>query len=177
MDRRQPLPRLWLMTDERQGNGLWKALQRMPRGSGVVFRHYSLAPKERRAWFDRVRSVGRRHGLLVLLAGPPSLARAWKADGSHGRWVRRSPALVLSAPVHSLREIRTAERAQADLLFLSPVFPTRSHPGGRSLGRARFTLLARQTRLPVIALGGLNAKRARTLRRSYGWAAIDALSG
>ncbi len=176
MDRRQPLPRLWLMTDERQGDGLWESLEQLPRGSGVVFRHYSLALEERRAWFEKVRGVGRRHGLLVLLAGPPSLARAWKAAGSHGRCVRRSPALVLSAPVHSLREIRTAERSRADLLFLSPVFPTRSHPGARSLGRAQFTLLARQTRLPVIALGGVNAERARTLRGSYGWAAIDALS-
>ncbi len=176
MDRRQPLPRLWLMTDERQGDGLWKALERLPRGSGVVFRHYSLAPDERRAWFEKVKGAGRRHGLLVLLAGCPCLAQAWKAPGSHGRSVRRSPMLVLSAPVHSLREIRAAERARADILFLSPVFSTRSHPGARTLGRARFALLARQTRLPVIALGGLNEQRARTLIGSYGWAAIDALS-
>jgi thiamine-phosphate pyrophosphorylase len=177
MDRRQTLPRLWLMTDERQGNELWKALERLPRGSGVVFRHYTLPREERRAWFEKVKVIGRRHGLLVLLAGSPSLARAWKAPGSHGRSVRRSPALVLSAPVHSLREIRAAERARADILFLSPVFATRSHPGARTLGRARFALLARQTRLPVIALGGLNKQCARTLTGSYGWAAIDALSG
>src|SRR5439155_26981070 len=42
MHARHPLPRLWLMTDERQGDGLWAALERMPRGAGVVFRHYSL---------------------------------------------------------------------------------------------------------------------------------------
>ena len=28
MPRRQPLPRLWLMTDERQSEGLWEALDR-----------------------------------------------------------------------------------------------------------------------------------------------------
>jgi thiamine-phosphate pyrophosphorylase len=38
----------------------------------------------------------------------------------------------------------------------------------------RFTWLARQTRLPVIALGGMNERRARGLEGAYGWAAIDA---
>ena len=35
MKRRQPLPRVWLMTDERQGDGLWGALERLPRGAGM----------------------------------------------------------------------------------------------------------------------------------------------
>ena len=59
MNRRQPhpprlwhpkrLPRLWMMTDERQGDALWSALERLPRGAGVVFRHYSLPAAARRA--------------------------------------------------------------------------------------------------------------------------------
>jgi thiamine-phosphate pyrophosphorylase len=78
--------------------------------------------------------------------------------------------------VHSLREIRQAERAGAELLFLSPVFPTRSHPEAKSLGRLRFALLARQTKLPVVALGGMSGQRAKALSGAYGWAAIDAWS-
>lgn len=167
MHRRQPLPRLWLMTDERQGEALWAALERLPRGAGIVFRHYGLAPRERRRTFERVRTVARRRGLVVLLAGD---ARGWKADGLHGS---RRPT---SAPAHDLPQIRAAERAGARLLFVSPVFATRSHPGTKPLGRVRFGLLVRQARLPVIALGGLTAKRARSLRPMgiHGWAAIDA---
>jgi thiamine-phosphate pyrophosphorylase len=81
-----------------------------------------------------------------------------------------------TAAAHNLREIRLAERRGADLLFLSPVFPTRSHPEAKTLGRLRFSLLARQTRVPSIALGGMNEKRARGLAGAYGWAAIDAWS-
>ena len=169
MHRRQPLPRLWLMTDERQGEGLWQALERLPRGSGIVFRHYSLSPASRKALFRNVKGVARRRRLLILAAG----AQAWGADGTHGRR-RMQRGRLLSAPVHDLREIRAAERAGVDLLFLSPVFPTRSHPGARTLGRMRFASLARQTRLPVIALGGMNERRARGLQGGYGWAAIDA---
>ena len=169
MHRRQPLPRLWLMTDERQGEGLWQALERLPRGSGIVFRHYGLPPAARKALFRRVEAVARRRRFLVLAAG----AQTMGTFGAHGRRPKQTGRL-LSSPVHHLREIRAAERAGADLLFLSPVFSTRSHPGARVLGRLRFTLLARQTRLPVIALGGMNERRARGLRSAYGWAAIDA---
>ena len=85
MLRRQTLPRLWLMTDERLGEGLLSAVERLPRGAGIVFRHYSLPEPERRALFNRVRATARRQRLLLLLAGPDWQARTWGADGSHGR--------------------------------------------------------------------------------------------
>jgi thiamine-phosphate pyrophosphorylase len=175
MHRRQPLPRLWLMTDERQGEDLWRALRRLPRGAGIVFRHYGLPAPVRRMLFERVKRYARPRGQLLLLAGPARLARAWGADGSHDS--SRAPGLM-SAPAHSLREIRAAEAAGARFVFLSPVFPTVSHPGGGSLGRIRFGLTSARARIPVIALGGINASRAKSLAAlgAYGWAAIDAWS-
>jgi thiamine-phosphate pyrophosphorylase len=174
MSRRQPLPRLWLMTDERQGDAIWAALKRLPRGSGIVFRHHGLPADARRALFVGVRRIARRRGLLLLLAGTESLALAWGADGSHGRGPRSSPGRLRSAPAHDLAEIRAAERTGADLLFLSPVYPTRSHPNARPLGPRRFARLARATGLPVIALGGMDAEKAGNLLGAYGWAGIDA---
>ena len=171
MRARQPLPRLWLMTDERLGSGLFAAIGRLPRGAGIVFRHYGVKEAERRALFDEVRAAALRRGLLLMLAGPSELAEAWGADGSHGR----GPGAGLrSAPVHDLAEVRAAERDGAQFLFLSPVFATRSHLHTRPLGPAKFNYLARRTELPVIALGGMNAIRARQLREAYGWAGIDA---
>jgi len=166
MHSRQPLPRLWLMTDERQGDALLPAIERMPRGAGIVFRHYGLPPAERRALWDQVRSAGRRQGLTLIVAGPVLPG----ADGSHNR--RGAGLRTWSA--HNLREIRSAERAGADLIFLSPVFPTRSHPDAAVLGPGRFALLAHQAFVPVIALGGMDRGKARTLNGAYGWAGIDA---
>jgi thiamine-phosphate pyrophosphorylase len=166
MHRRHPLPRLWLMTDERQGEGLWASLERLPRGSGVVFRHYSLALADRRALFDRVRRIARRRGLKLVVAGPPLIG----GDGVHGRLGRG----LRTASAHNLRQLRAAERDGADLVFLSPVFATRSHPEARPLGPRRFALLAHQARVPVIALGGMDAAKARSLGGAYGWAGIDA---
>lgn len=176
MHRRQPLPRLWMMTDERQGERLWLALDALPRGAGIVFRHYGLPARERRSLFGRVRAVARRKGLVLLLAGDGRTARAWGAGGSHGRGPRLDPRALRTAPAHNVRELRAAERLGADLVFLSPVFATRSHPAGRPLGPLRFGLLARASRLPVVALGGMDAARARRLRPFglQGWAGIDA---
>ncbi|MBV9931944.1 MAG: thiamine phosphate synthase [Alphaproteobacteria bacterium] len=168
MRRRQPLPRLWLMTDERQGEALWAALDRLPRGAGIVFRHYGLEERQRRALFERLRPEARRRGLVLVTAGR-GLPRA---DGVHNR---RGPGLR-TASAHNLREIRRAERRGAEILFLSPVFATRSHPGAGLLGPRRFARLARLTRLPVVALGGMDAARFDALRGAYGWAGIDAFA-
>jgi thiamine-phosphate pyrophosphorylase len=159
-------PRLWLMTDERQGDALWTALERLPRGAGIVFRHRTLAAAARRALFARVKSIARRRGLLVVVAGPPLAGGA----GVHNR----RGGGISTASAHNLRELRAAERAGADLVFLSPVYATRSHPDARPMGPRRFALIAHQARVPVIALGGMNAARFRALGGAYGWAGIDA---
>ena len=175
MNPRQPLPREWLMTDQRQGDRLFDALARLPAGAGIVFRHYALPAEERWRLYREVRGIARRDGHLLLLGGPADEARAWRADGSHGPGPGEG---LRTAPAHDLREIRAAERAGAALIFLSPVYRTRSHPGAPVLGPAEFGRLCRRTRLPVVALGGMDRRRARALRLrgAWGWAGIDAWS-
>lgn len=171
MPRRHPLPRLWLMTDERMGEGLWQALERLPRGGGVVFRHYGLAPAERRALFARVLKVAKRRRLVLVRAGSEPMRGEAGVHGAYGRGLR-------TAPAHDRREAVAALRAGAQVLFVSPVFATRSHPGAPALGRLRFGLLVRGLDVPVIALGGMDVRKAASLRRLgiHGWAAIDAWS-
>ncbi|WP_448662733.1 thiamine phosphate synthase [Sphingomonas sp. CJ20] len=159
------------MTDERMGDALWNALERLPRGSGVVFRHYGLPPSERRAMFAKVARVARRRRLVLVRAGAAPLGRG--AAGAHGNRPARG---LHTAPAHSRVEAIRAIRAGADALFVSPVFATRSHPGAAVLGRVRLGLMIRGLGVPVIALGGMNPARARSLHGLgvHGWAAIDA---
>lgn len=178
--RSRPLPRLWLLTDARTETGLAAAIRRLPRGSAIVFRHYHLGAAQRQAAFGLVRRMARRYGHRLILSGPAALARRWRADGVYGApdgLGRRLPGLVRIATAHDLRELRAAHRAAADAVMISPVFATRSHPGGRTLGPLKLAGLARHARLPVIALGGMTKKRARRLPPFVTrWAAIDGLS-
>jgi thiamine-phosphate pyrophosphorylase len=169
--RHPPLPRLWLMTDERLGEGLWPALEALPYGSGVVFRDYATPPPERRARFARVRAIARRRRLVLVRAGSIRMSGEMGVHNARGRGLR-------TAAVHDRAELVGARRTRADLVFVSPVFATRSHPGARALGPVRLGLLTRGTAIPVIALGGMNAVRYRRLRplSVHGWAAIDGLS-
>jgi thiamine-phosphate pyrophosphorylase len=179
---RGKVPGVWLMTDERVGDAdLLRGIGRLPRGSVVIFRHYSLPESERRTLFDRIRRAARRRHVLILLAGDAAQARAWGADGHHGRAGRPFCTYrdwLHSAPVHNHRELVAARRAGANAVLISPLFATRSHPGARPLGPARFAVLARQAGLPVIALGGVRPRHAALVLRlgASGYAAIDGLS-
>ena len=170
------------MTDERIAQAdLLRAIARLPRGSAVVVRHYSLALEERRALFDQVRRAAQRRGCLVLLAGDPALAKRWGADGHHGRSRIRGMAgkrWLHSAPVHDHAELVAVVRNGADAVLISPLFATRSHPGASALGPARFAALAHCSPLPVIALGGVHPRHARFVRMlgAVGFAAIDGLA-
>jgi thiamine-phosphate pyrophosphorylase len=185
MRARQTLPNLWLISDERNDAQLERALKRLPRRSGFIYRHYHLAPDQRRARFEKLARIARARGHAIIVAGegygPPSSSQ--RKLGSLK--VRVPPAFKRSqlspgrraflATAHTLREIGAANRAGADAVLLSPVFPTRSHPDGKTLGPTRFRLLARSSKAPVIALGGMIRHRARALQWPR-WAAIDGLS-
>lgn len=172
----QPLPDVWLVSDERNDANLEAALARLPAGSGFVYRHYHLEGDTRRRRFDALLAVARKGGHVMLLAGDADLALEWGADGIYGPpgKLGKRPGLLRLATAHDAREIYLANRNDADALFLSPVFATRSHPDGRCLGVSIFRELAARSRIPVIALGGMTAERAAEMDWPR-WAAIDAL--
>ncbi|MGN6817910.1 MAG: thiamine phosphate synthase [Sphingomonas sp.] len=158
------------MTDERLGDGLWTALKRLPRGSGVVFRHYATPAVERRTLFRRVVRIARARGLIVVRAGGRA---GFGENGIHGAARGRG---LRTAPAHDRREAVTALRRGAKVLFVSPVFGTRSHPGTKALGQKSARRIAQGLPTVAIALGGMDARRFRQLSGFDGWAAIDAWS-
>lgn len=171
------LPSLWLLSDARNDAELERALRSLPQGSAFVYRHYHLDPKSRRRRWDALLPLVAAGGHLAILSGSDDEAQAWGALGSYGppEGVGPKPALLRVAAVHDADEIADANAAGADAAMLSPVFPTRTHPGARALGPERFHALATLAEMPVIALGGMDAARAKELGWTR-WAAIDGLS-
>lgn len=151
--RQTAVPRQWLVTDERIGEALWPAVRRLPRGSGILFRHYSLSSGERQRMLARLRRTARARGLVVI-----------------------DEAVGAAARVHDAKELRQARLSGSRLIFLSPVYPTRSHPEWTALPRMRAAALARLAGRRAIALGGMTARRFSRVKRLgfVGWAGIDA---
>jgi thiamine-phosphate pyrophosphorylase len=174
------LPTLWLFTDTHRLADPLPAIGRLPRGlAGVVLRHDDHP--DRAAIGRDIARICRVRRLTLVVAGDVRLAAALGA-GVHLRGGRWPGPIRIRGPhtssAHGAVELRRARLAGASLAFLSPAFPTASHPGAPALGPARWSRLARAARLPVAALGGVTARGVRRLspRACRGAAAIGALA-
>ncbi len=101
------------------------------------------------------------HGARALVNADVALAEAIGADGVHLPATRllttdvRPDLPWCAASCHDRREIEKAERLGLDFIVLGPVKTTASHPDAPALGWQRFRSLAKDTSIPVFALGGL----------------------
>jgi thiamine-phosphate pyrophosphorylase len=174
------LPPLWLFTDARRLPDPRPAVARLPRGlAGVVLRHDGESGRARLG--HDLAKICRSRRLALVVAGDARLAAALGA-GMHlraGRWpgVQRRRGLITSS-AHGLADLLRARRAGASLAFLSPAFPTLSHPDAAALGPVRWARLVRAARLPAAALGGIDGTTVRRLprRACHAIGAIGALA-
>ncbi|RXZ37021.1 thiamine phosphate synthase [Oxalobacteraceae bacterium CAVE-383] len=155
----------------------------------VQFRAKTMAPASYRALAIDVLACCRQYDALLLLNADPRLLDEVNADGVHLDGARleacgnRPPAFgsgkLVGAACHSLAQLRQAEAIAADLVTLSPVLPTASHPGAATLGWEKLAELTAQTALPVYALGGMHADLLAQAQRhgAYGVAGIQAFWG
>ena len=88
------------------------------------------------------------------------------------------PLRLLGASAHSVAEALEVEANGADYVVLGPVYDTPSKRlFGPPLGLSILEEAARAVRLPIFAIGGVTAGRARELRRAgaFGVAVITAI--
>jgi thiamine-phosphate pyrophosphorylase len=171
------------LTDIERMPDFGPVISALPRGSLVILRDYRHPQRQKLG--ERVAAVARSHGHFLLVAGDAELAGSLSADGMHvpefklkdlPRIRSRRPDWMFTVACHGAAQLHRAWQAGADAALLSPVFPTASHPGARTLGPVRLALLVRSARLPVYALGGVNSRTAPRLAHS-GVVGIAAISG
>ncbi|HJM49717.1 MAG TPA: thiamine phosphate synthase [Alphaproteobacteria bacterium] len=177
------LPPLVLLSDAVRLADPRAAAARLPRGTALVLRHYGQPGREKLA--RELVAICRPRGVSLLVAGDGALAARVGAAGLHlpeslagqaGRWRRARPGWLVTAAAHSLPALHKAANAGAQAALLSPLFATASHPERRHLGAVRFAAITRAARLPVYALGGIEAANARRLKGS-GAVGVAAIAG
>ena len=180
------LPNLLFFTDPARVPDPTTVAERLPRGAGIVFRAFGAPDAVEQG--RRLRAIANERGLLLLVGAHANLAEGIGADGLHmpERLAADIPRLraeharyLITVAAHDERAVRAAERAGADAVVVSPVFPSNSSSAGDPLGVEAVKALVSATALPVYALGGV---RARTVTQLIGGglvgiAAVEALAG
>lgn len=105
----------------------------------------------------------------VILARNPALAVEAGAEGVQLGWTSPAvsdarallgPGRIIGASVHSVEEGMRQAEAGADYLMLGPIHPTpKRHGLVFPLGVEALRRLASATRVPVVAVGGMDASR------------------
>lgn len=113
-----------------------------------------------------------RHPKTFLVVNDDeNLAQHIGAQGVHYSSLRlkkltqRPNFMLVGASVHSLEELKLAEKLNLDYVFLSPIFKTQSHPNAIALGKKNFQHIATQSAIPVFALGGVKMQDFNSLQQ------------
>ena len=172
------MPPLWVFTDRDRLPDPRGVLARLPKGlGGVVFRADGAGAATLAASVAR---LCRQRRLAMVVAGNPRMAAKLRVGQhlSRGRGGMVASRAWRTASAHGRREMARAGFAGVDGVFLSPVFPTASHPGAAALGPVRWAARARGAKGAVLALGGVTAATVRRLPRSCaGIGVVGAASG
>lgn len=112
----------------------------------------------------RLLPLAHAHGARVLWNGSEDDAREAGCDGVH--WTAAALAtardrprdMLVMASCHTREEIARAGELELEAVVLGPVQATPTHPGAALLGWEGFAQAVAGARLPVFALGGLDAQ-------------------
>src|SRR5438309_3824032 len=162
-------PVLMLVSDRRLTGGEDRLVEAVSAAvkSGVdvvQLREKDLPPNELLPLACRLREVTAGRALL-LVNGPLDVALEAGADGVHlpeGAEPPRAPwTFTWGRPVHSPKAALRAVAEAARYLVAGPIYQTSSHPDAKPAGLALIREIAAFSRVPVIAVGGINAGNAR----------------
>ena len=166
-----PQPPLLLVTDRRQARQPLEAVVAAALSAGcrwVSVREKDLPADEQilsaRSLLPLVRA---QHGKLML-HGEASQVKDAGIDGVHlpaGRDAAAARALIgpesiLGVSIHTVTEAEQIDPACVDYALAGPAFETPSKPGyGPEIGRKGLADIAHACRVPILAIGGINAAR------------------
>jgi len=183
-----PDPPLLLVTDRRQARRPLAAIVAAALAAGcrwVSLREKDLPDDEQVPLLRTVLPIARRHGARLMLHGEAALAKLAGADGVHlpsgsdaaAARALMGPAKLIGVSIHTVTEAEAIEPQAADYALAGPAFETPSKPGyGPEIGRKGLLEIARVSRVPVLAIGGINTARVGEVIAS-GCAGVAVMGG
>jgi thiamine-phosphate pyrophosphorylase len=166
-----PDPPLLLVTDRHQARLPLIEVVTAALAAGcrwVSMREKDLSADDQMALARTLLPAVRRHGARLTVHGDAALAKACGADGvhlpsgsdpAHSRTVMGA-GKVIGVSIHTVTEAEAIDPGVVDYAIAGPAFETASKPGyGPEIGRKGLAEITRATRVPVLAIGGINVAR------------------
>jgi thiamine-phosphate pyrophosphorylase len=166
-----PAPPFLLVTDRRQARRPLRDVVAAALTAGcrwLSVREKDLPEDEQIALARSLLPMAHANAAKLMLHGEASLAAKAGADGVHlpaGSDVVAAraligPAKLVGISIHTVSEAEAIDPALVDYVLAGPAFETPSKPGyGPEIGRKGLLEIARAARVPVLAIGGVNAAR------------------
>lgn len=145
------------------------AVQALKGGANVIqLRDKQASAMELCAVGARLRPLTRRAGALLIINDRVDVALAVDADGVHlgqddlpaaNARTMLGPRKVMGVSVENAEQARKASRDGATYVAIGPIFEARGSKAdaGEPLGLKAIEELRRQTRLPIVAIGGIKS--------------------
>jgi thiamine-phosphate pyrophosphorylase len=168
---RLPDPPLLLVTDRRQARRPLPEVVGAALAAGcrwISLREKDLPQDEQIPLARMLLPMARRHGARLLAHGEAALAKLAGIDGVHlpsGSDPVAARALLgaeklIGVSIHTVTEAEAIDPAVVDYALAGPAFETVSKPGyGPEIGRKGLAEMARVSRVPLLAIGGINTLR------------------
>jgi len=167
-----PDPPLLIVTDRHQARRPLTDVVSAALAAGcrwVSLREKDLSRDDQIAFVTTLLPIARRHGASLTLHGEAALAQASQVDGAHlpagsdpvAARKLLGPDKLIGVSIHTVNEAEVLDPDVLDYAIAGPAFETPSKPGyGPEIGRKGLAEIARAARVPILAIGGLNATRA-----------------
>jgi thiamine-phosphate pyrophosphorylase len=166
-----PDPPLLLVTDRHQARRPLAAIVDAALAAGcrwVSLREKDLPEDEQVPLARALLTLTRQYQASLVLHGEAQLAKLAGTDGVHlpsgsdPAAARRllGPRKLVGLSIHTVTEAAAIDPAAADYAIAGPAFETPSKPGyGPEIGRTGLREMAAASRVPLLAIGGINTAR------------------
>jgi len=162
---RLQLPDQYMITGAAESQQIYldRCMKALDRGVKLIQLRTRLDSQDFLALARELEKQCRKHAAQLLLNTSVEISESFESAGLHlnshrlYQYSQRpvSRDRLLSTSCHNVADIEQAELIEADLVLLSPVKSTSSHPDAMPMGWQQFEELTRATSIPVYALGGM----------------------
>ncbi len=157
-----------------------KDINKLKKNIVLIYRNYKKKPNDQD--IIKFKKYCKNNNLKFIISNYPDIAIKHNLDGLYipsfnpkkiYQIKKNKNNFIIIGSAHNLKEIRIKEMQGVQIIFFSPLFKKKG--SNEPLGLYRYNLLANLTKLPNIALGGINKINLKLLKlvNTNGFASIS----